>query len=147
MSHVRTGDKREGGSSVLRLFNTLGRKLQLFRPVDRDVVRVFTCGPSVYQRPHIGNYRTFLFEDLFVRYLEYRGFSVSRGMVITDIEDKAIREAERAGTGVLAMTQRNIDIFLDELNLLRARPIDFLGKASEYVDEAVQIITLLLDRE
>ncbi|OPL16100.1 MAG: hypothetical protein AVO39_06540 [delta proteobacterium MLS_D] len=131
---------------MLRLFNTLGRNLQPFRPVDRDLVTVFTCGPSVYRRAHIGNYRTFLFEDLLVRYLEYRGFSVSRGMVITDIEDKAIREAERTGTVVLAMTQRNIDIFLDELNLLRARPVDFLGKASEYVDEAVQISALLLDR-
>ena len=79
---------------MLRVFNSLGKKLESFRPVDHKSVGVFTCGPSVYQRSHIGNFRTFLFEDILIRYLEYSGFSVKRGMNLTDIEDKAFEEAK-----------------------------------------------------
>ncbi len=77
---------------MLRLFNTLGKKTETFHPVNKKVVRIFTCGPSVYQRAHIGNFRTYLFEDILVRYLEYSGFKVQRGMNFTDIEDKALKD-------------------------------------------------------
>ena len=63
-------------------------------------MNIFTCGPSIYQRAHIGNFRTFLFEDILVRYLEYRGWRVTRGMNVTDIEDKAIQEADKGGITV-----------------------------------------------
>jgi len=70
---------------MLRLFNTFGKRIETFQPVDKARVSVFTCGPSVYQRSHIGNFRTFLFEDIVVRYLEYLGYQVKRGMNFTDI--------------------------------------------------------------
>ena len=82
---------------MLRVFNTLGKRLEIFKPANRQSVDVFTCGPSVYQKAHIGNFRTFLFEDILVRYLEYSGFRVKRGMNITDIEDKAFEEAKKQG--------------------------------------------------
>jgi len=130
---------------MLSLFNTFGKHIEIFQPVDEKVVTVFTCGPSVYQRSHIGNFRTFLFEDIVVRYLQYLGYQVARGMNLTDIEDKAIKEAEKRETSVKAITDRNIEIFLKEMQGLRMKQPDFLPRASEAVDRAVEIIERLID--
>jgi cysteinyl-tRNA synthetase len=132
---------------LLTLFNTLGRRLETFQPVNEELVTVFTCGPSVYQRAHIGNFRTFLFEDILVRYLEYSGYRVTRGMNLTDIEDKAIQEAQKRNLHVRTLTQDNIEVFIDEMELLRMKIPDYLPKASEAVDTAVDIIAQLLDRD
>ncbi len=131
---------------MLRVFNTLGKKLEIFRPVDNKSADVFTCGPSVYQRSHIGNFRTFLFEDILIRYLEYSGFSVKRGMNLTDIEDKAFEEAKKRKMGVKDLTEENIKNFLREMKLLKMRIPDYLPRASEAVDETVEIIKQLLSR-
>ena len=130
---------------MLKIFNTLGKKTEVFRPVNEKVVTVFTCGPSVYQRSHIGNFRTFLFEDILIRYLEYLGHRVKRGMNFTDIEDKAIKEAEKERVSVKVLTQKNIKTFLQEMNLLRIKTPDYLPKASEAVPKAANIIEKLLD--
>ena len=131
---------------MLRLFNSLGKRIEPFRPVDEKVVNVFTCGPSIYQRAHIGNFRTFLFEDVLVRYLEYSGYAVKRGMNFTDIEDKAIKEAEKRKMSVKGLTEENIKDFIEEMNLLRMKIPDYLPKSSEAIDEAVEIIERLLHR-
>ena len=131
---------------MLRLFNTLSRQTEDFRPVRKDVTTIFTCGPSIYQRAHIGNFRTFLCEDILVRYLEYRGHSVRRGMNFTDIEDKAIKEAVARGTTVSELTDANIREFMEEMGRLRIKTPDFLPRASETVDETVIIIERLLNR-
>ncbi|HSB52557.1 MAG TPA: class I tRNA ligase family protein [Dissulfurispiraceae bacterium] len=131
---------------MLRIFNTLGRTIQRFRPVNNRVVNIFTCGPSVYQRAHIGNFRTFLFEDILVRYLEYSGYKVKRGMNLTDIEDKAFREAAEKGVPVKELTETHIDEFLREMELLRIKIPDYLPRASDSVDQAADLIRQLLDR-
>jgi cysteinyl-tRNA synthetase len=82
---------------LLRLYNTLKRKTELFKPREDMKVKMYTCGPSTYQRPHIGNYRTFLFEDILQRYLEYLGYKVNRLITLTDVEDKALAQAEKEG--------------------------------------------------
>jgi cysteinyl-tRNA synthetase len=130
---------------LLKLFNSLGKKIEPFQPVNHKVVNVFTCGPSIYQRTHIGNFRTFLFEDVLVRYLEYLGYTVKRGMNFTDIEDKAIKEGEKRKMTVKQLTEGNIKDFIEEMDLLRMKIPDYLPKASEAVDEAVEIIERLLD--
>ena len=132
---------------MLRLFNTFNRKIETFQPVRKDPVGVFTCGPSVYQRSHIGNFRTFLFEDILVRYLGYLGYHVKRGMNFTDIEDKAIQEAAKQGTSVKQLTDRNVAGFVGEMKGLRMKLPDFMPRASESVDRAVEIIGQLLDRK
>jgi cysteinyl-tRNA synthetase len=132
---------------LLKLFNTLGKTIEVFRPVNEKVLNVFTCGPSIYQRAHIGNFRTFLFEDVLVRYLEYSGYVVKRGMNFTDIEDKAIKEAEDRKMTVKELTQKNIEEFLGEMNLLRMKVPNYLPRASETVEGAVEIIERLLDRK
>ncbi len=130
---------------MLRLFNTFGRKIRPFQPARKDLVTIFTCGPSVYQRAHIGNFRTFLFEDILVRYLEYSGYKVRRGLIFTDIEDKAVLEANKKHTSVQQLTDENIREFLKEMALLRMKTPDYLPKASESVNRAVEIIQRLLD--
>ncbi|MFB0520167.1 MAG: hypothetical protein ACETWD_01920 [Desulfatiglandales bacterium] len=130
---------------MLRLFNSLGKRIETFRPADEKVVNIFTCGPSVYQRSHIGNFRTFLFEDILLRYLEYSGYTVKRGMNFTDIEDKAIKEAKNRGQSVTHLTEENIRRFLEEMDLLNIKIPDYLPKASDAIHEAVEIIDCLLD--
>jgi len=130
---------------MLRLFNTFGKRIETFQPMNKEIVTVFTCGPSVYQHSHIGNFRTFLFEDIVVRYLQYLGYQVARGMNFTDIEDKAITEAAKRKTGVKQLTDRNIATFLKEMQALRMKQPDFLPRASEAVDRAVEIIERLID--
>jgi cysteinyl-tRNA synthetase len=132
---------------MLRLFNTLGKKMEVFRPVREGLVTIFTCGPSVYQRAHIGNFRTFLFEDILVRYLEYLGYRVKRGMNVTDVEDKAIAEAARHKTTLKQLTNKNIATFIRELAALRMKQPDFLPRASDSVDRVAEIIEQLFDRK
>jgi cysteinyl-tRNA synthetase len=123
----------------------LSRQTEDFRPVRKDVTTVFTCGPSVYQRAHIGNFRTFLCEDILVRYLEYLGHTVQRGMNLTDIEDKAIEEALKRKTSVSELTESNIRDFVAEMKLLRIKIPDFFPRASRAIGKAVTLIERLLD--
>jgi cysteinyl-tRNA synthetase len=131
---------------MLRLFNTFGNKMETFKPVNPKSVSVFTCGPSVYQRAHIGNMRTFLFEDVLVRYLEYLGHKVRRGMNITDIEDKAITEAIKEKTTVKKLTDRNIRQFVSEMKTLGMKAPDYLPRASDHVKSSADIINILLGK-
>ncbi len=131
---------------MLKFFNSFGKKAEVFKPVDPKVVTIFTCGPSVYQRAHIGNMRTFLFEDIVVRYLEYLGFSVKRGMSITDVEDKAVNEALKEHLSLKKLTDRNIKKFIGEIEFLKMKVPDYLPRASEHVTQSVDIILQLLDR-
>jgi cysteinyl-tRNA synthetase len=130
---------------MLRLFNSLGNRLAIFHPPQSKVVTIFTCGPSIYQKAHIGNFRTFLFEDVLVRYLEYSGYKVTRGMNFTDIEEKAIDEANKRKIDVKRLTKENIAEFLKEMRLLKMKTPAYLPKASESVGEAVQIIKRLVE--
>ena len=132
---------------MLKLFNSLSKSIESFRPVRDDVTTIFTCGPSIYQRAHIGNFRTFLFEDILLRYLEYSGYTVKRGMNFTDLEDKAIREAEKRNTTLQRLTDQNIGDFMEEMKLLRMKVPDYLPRASDSIEEAVAIIERLLERD
>lgn len=129
---------------MLRLYNTLSKSFEVFHPFNKSVVSVFTCGPSVYQRAHIGNFRTFLIEDILLRYLEFLGYRVIRGMNFTDIEDKAINEAEKRNLSLKTITENNIRKFIHEMKMLRMKKPEFLPRASENIDMAINIIEILL---
>jgi cysteinyl-tRNA synthetase len=129
---------------MLKLYNTFGKKIETFKPVNNKAVSIFTCGPSVYQRAHIGNMRTFLFEDTLVRYLEYLGYDVKRGMNITDVEDKAVLQAQKEKLTLKKLTDRNIKKFIEEMKLLRMKVPDYLPRASDHVKQAADIIKILL---
>jgi cysteinyl-tRNA synthetase len=107
---------------------------------------MFTCGPSIYQLPHIGNYRTFVFEDILQRYLEYLGYRVERVLSITDLEDKALVEAERQDIPLKDLTDGNIETFLNELKSLKVKIPEHLPRSSTTVDQAVSLIEILLKK-
>ena len=131
---------------MLTLFNSLTRKADPFKPNDGMQVKMYTCGPSTYQRPHIGNYRTFLFEDIFQRYLEYSGYNVTRLITLTNIEDKAIGYAVTAGVSVEELTNRNEAIFFKEFEKLHIKRPDFTIRASTIVDQATKLVEALMEK-
>jgi len=95
------------------LTNTLTRRKERFVPREPGRVTMFTCGPSVYRRQHVGNYRTFLYEDVLYRYLEFLGYKVHRLINFTDVEDKAIEEAREQGLELDQLTRPVVEQFLD----------------------------------
>jgi cysteinyl-tRNA synthetase len=133
-------------TSLLKLYNTLTRKLEIFKPLEEGKVKLITCGPSIYQLPHIGNYRTFVFEDILHRYLEYLGYKVKRVLNITDVEDKALAEAEKQNVDLKKLTDRNIETFISELKHLNVKIPDYLPRSSTSVDQAVHLIEILLEK-
>ena len=131
---------------LLKLYNTLTRKLDVFKSKEEGKVKLVTCGPSIYQLPHIGNYRTFMFEDILQRYLEYLGYDVQRLINITDVEDKTLVEAGKQNISPKELTQKNIEIFLNELKQLKIKIPAFIERYSTSVNEAVEIIEILLEQ-
>lgn len=128
------------------LYNTFTRRREVFRSRVPGEVKLFTCGPSVYRRPHLGNYRTFLYEDVLQRYLEYRGNRVHRVIVVTDVEDKALEEALSLDLSVQELTDRNVDFFRQECEELGIALPDTMPRASTSVDVAADLIQSLIER-
>src|SRR5215212_3658723 len=129
--------------SDLRLFNTLSREKEIFIPLVPGEARIYSCGPTVYNEPHIGNLRTFLWCDLLRRYLEYRGLRVRQIMNITDVEDKIIRNANAAGKDILTYTAPFIETFHAALAEMRIRPADSYPRATEFIPQMVELVQQL----
>jgi cysteinyl-tRNA synthetase len=132
--------------SDLRLFNTMTREKETFIPLRPGETRMYSCGPTVYGHPHIGNLRTFLWSDLLRRYLEYRGLRVTQVMNITDVEDKIIRNANRVGQDIGTYVTPYIDAFHASLKKLRVRPADHYPRATEYIPQMVGLVEALGER-
>ena len=130
---------------LLNLYNTLTRKIELFTPAEDMQVKMFTCGPSTYKPAHIGNYRTFLFEDILQRYMEYLGYNVKRLMALTDVEDKAIDQAIKENLTVDELTRKNEVVFFKDFELLKIKKPNYPVRASAAVDQAVNLISKLVD--
>lgn len=130
---------------MLKLYNTLTRKIEPFTPQEDKECKMYTCGPSTYQQAHIGNYRTFLFEDILQRYLEYLGYNVKRLMTLTDVEDKAIAQAKKENLSVEELTRKNEAVFFKEFDLLKIKKPDYPVRASTAVDQTVNLISKLVE--
>jgi cysteinyl-tRNA synthetase len=131
---------------LLSVFNTLTGKKEPFKPTDDMKVKMYTCGPSTYQRAHIGNYRTFLYEDVLQRYLEYLGYRVTRLITLTDVEDKAIAEAKKHRLSVEELTSRNEAVFFRDFELLRIKVPDYTVRASAVVEQAADLTQTLMEK-
>jgi cysteinyl-tRNA synthetase len=131
---------------ALSFYNTLTRRLEEFSPLEPGHVRVYACGPTVYQLPHIGNYRTFIFNDILHRYLEWKGFDVTFVMNMTDVDDKIIDRARADGSGISDYVAPYIDGFLTETESLGIRPVDAHPRATEHIGEMTDLVQRLLDR-
>jgi cysteinyl-tRNA synthetase len=130
----------------LVLFNTLGRRLERFVPVVPGEARVYTCGPTVYNDPHIGNLRTFVVQDVLRRTLSYFGYRVTQVMNLTDVDDKTILGAQRAGISLNDYTEPFIRSFLADLDALHIQRVERFPRATEHVPEMIAIIERLLAR-
>ena len=138
----------------LRIHNTLAGLTEELVPggikkeniSDYPPVTIYSCGPTVYSYAHIGNFRTFVFNDLLNRYLKFRGYKVRHAMNITDVDDKTIAGANSEGITLKEYTERYTDIFLEDLKSLNVNPVDYMPKATESIDAMADILNRLKDK-
>ena len=135
---------------TMRFFNTYWRKVEEFEPRDpaAHTVSIYTCGPTVYSRAHIGNFRAYIFEDLLQRHLELRGYKVHRVMNITDVDDKTIRGAREANVPLAKFTEQFKQAFFEDAKTLRIKRADEFPAATDqrYVDRMIEMIRELIAR-
>jgi cysteinyl-tRNA synthetase len=135
---------------ALRFFNTYSREIEEFEPRDAAArpIRMYTCGPTVYSRAHIGNFRAYIFEDLLQRHLELRGYKVHRVMNITDVEDKTIRGAREAGVPLQKFTEQFKEAFFEDAQTLRIKRADQYPAATDqrYIDRMIEMIGVLISK-
>ena len=131
---------------TLRFFNSMGRRLEDFHSREEGKVGLYTCGPTIYDHAHIGNLRTFVFEDLLRRALEFLGYEVHHVMNLTDVDDKTIRRAEAEGIGLSELTERYAGSFFADLETLRVEPAHVYPRATEHVEEMIELIEALIER-
>ena len=131
---------------TIRLYNTLTRKKENFEALTPGKVGMYTCGPTVYGYAHIGNLRTFMFQDLLRRHLEYRGFEVTHVMNITDVEDKIIRACRETGEKRETLTARYTEEFFKDLDTLGVMRPGTDPRATEYIEEMAELVERLRER-
>jgi cysteinyl-tRNA synthetase len=130
----------------VKLYNTLGRKVVDFAPLEAGHVRLYTCGPTVYNVAHIGNLRTFVFEDVLRRHFLARGERVTQVMNLTDVDDKTIRGAQQAGVSLGEFTAEYTDAFFRDIGRLGVEPAERYPKATDHVPEMIDLIRRLEER-
>lgn len=130
----------------MRLYNTLGRRVVDFAPIEPGHVRMYTCGPTVYNVVHIGNLRTFVFEDVLRRHLLARGNRVTQVMNLTDVDDKTIGGAQEAGLSLAEFTAKYGEAFFRDIGRLNVAQAEHYPKATEHVPEMIDLIRRLQER-
>ena len=127
----------------IRFYNTINRKKVEFEPITPGTVKLYTCGPTVYDTAHIGNFRTFLFEDLLKRFLIFKGYEVYHVMNITDVDDKTIKRANTEGMMINELTLRYTKEFMNDIKSLKILPADKYPRATDHIAEMIQMIQTL----
>ena len=128
------------------LYNTLSRQVEPFAPADGHVVRMYTCGPTVYNPAHLGNFRTFLFEDLLRRSIALRGWTVEQVMNLTDVDDKIIKRANERGLTIRQVTDPVVEIFHRDREYLRIQAAEHYPRATDYIPQMITLVERLIAR-
>jgi cysteinyl-tRNA synthetase len=131
---------------AMRLHNTMSGQVEEFKPIEVGHVRMYTCGPTVHDYAHIGNFRTFLFEDLLRRVLLQQGYKVTQVMNLTDVEDRIIKKAAEHGQTIDEFTEKYIEAFFEDLDTLRIERAEHYPRATEHIFEMVSLIDLLNEK-
>src|SRR3989338_4349016 len=129
---------------ALKLHNTLTRKKEIFTPIKDKDVKIYTCGPTVYNFAHIGNFRAYMCSDILKRYLKYKGYKVNHVMNLTDVDDKTIKGANSEKISLSEFTERYSKAFFEDLETLNIEKADIYPKATEHIKEMVDIIKKLI---
>jgi len=128
------------------IYNTLSGRIEEFKPLEEGVVKLYTCGPTVYDYAHIGNFRSYVAEDLLKRFLKFLGYRVIHVMNITDVDDKTIAGARAEGISLKGFTAKYEKAFFEDIETLRLDKADYYPKATEHVEDMIKIIQGLLEK-
>jgi cysteinyl-tRNA synthetase len=129
----------------IKIYNTLTRKKEEFEPIDNSEVKIYTCGPTVYNNAHIGNLRSYIFADLLKRTLIMAGYNVRHAMNITDVDDKTIRNSIQQNKSLKEFTREYEENFMKDLESLRVLPSDYYPRATDYIEEMVGMIEKMIE--
>jgi cysteinyl-tRNA synthetase len=130
----------------MRLYNTMSRRVEEFAPADGRTARLYTCGPTVYNPAHLGNFRTFLFEDLLRRVLRLAGYDVQQAMNLTDVDDKIIKRAAEQGATIGEITEPVVGTFHEDRKFLRIEDAEMYPKATDHIAEMIALVESLVSR-
>jgi cysteinyl-tRNA synthetase len=130
----------------IHLHNTLSNRLELLHPVHKGEVRIYTCGPTVYDFAHIGNFRTFTFQDVLRRFLRSQGYRVLQVMNLTDVDDRIIANAAAAGVSIREYTEKYVEAFLEDMRALRLEKPEEIVRATDHVEDMVDLIERLQEK-
>ena len=130
----------------LQFYNTLKREKEIFQPIEKGKVGLYTCGPTVYDYAHIGNFRTFMFEDLLKRWLLHLRYNVKHVMNIKDVDDKTIKKAKQMKVSLSCITDKYTQYFMEDLTWLKMIPADIYPTATESIPKMISMIERLLEK-
>jgi len=131
---------------MIKFFNTMDRKLEEFKSIHPNEVRMYTCGPTVYNFAHIGNFRAYMFEDLLRRTLKYFGYKVTQVMNLTDVDDKTIRDSQAANMSLNDFTAQYKKSFFEDLKVLNIEEAEVYPAATDHINEMITLIEVLIEK-
>jgi len=131
---------------MIKFSNTLSGRLEPFRPLSPGKVKLYTCGPTVYDYAHIGNFRAYIFEDLLKRFLVFMGYEVIQVMNITDVDDKTINGAKAEGIELDDYTKKYTEAFFEDIEILNISKADYYPRATEHIPDMVKMIKSLMEK-
>jgi len=131
---------------ALQFYNTMSRKKEIFTPIEPGKARIYNCGPTVYNYPHIGNLRAFIFADLLRRYLKFKGYAVTQVMNLTDVDDKIIKKCAETKTSIKDYTETYKQAFFKDIKTLNIEGADEYPAATDHIPEMVDLVQTLLDK-
>ena len=132
---------------ALRFYNTLTQQVEPFAPLQGNTVRMYTCGPTVWNFAHVGNLRAFLFYDLVRRHLQVSGYRMTHVMNLTDIDDRILDQAMHAGTTIGEYVKPYVAAFFEDMSSLRAQLAEHFPRATEHIPEMVEMIAKLIEED
>lgn len=127
-------------------FNTMSRKKEPFRPLKKGIVKIYSCGPTVYNFSHIGNFRAYVFSDILRRYLKWKGYKLIHVMNLTDVDDKIIRNSQKEGISLKQFTEKYIKAFFEDIDKLNIERVEYYPRATENIEEIVKLVQVLLKK-
>jgi cysteinyl-tRNA synthetase len=130
----------------IKIYNTLTKKKEVFRPLKEASVGIYNCGPTVYDTPHIGNYRTFIMDDIIRRVFEWNNYTVNQVMNITDVDDKTINRSHKDGITLKQLTSKYEKLFLEELDVLHIKKPHTILRATDKIADMIDMIATLLEK-
>ena len=132
---------------MIKFYNTLGRKKETFKPLKKKTISLYACGPTVYWYAHLGNLRTYIFEDILRRVLKYNGYKIKQAVNITDVEDKIIKKALQENKDIFAITKHYTKIFFEDIKKLNIEKAEFYPKATGHIKEMIALIKKLMTKK